>query len=218
MHNVDSAQMWLKYIDFETTRNNLAVVNLLCWMALEQPMVEGQRLLEKYTETLNSLLKDIIGSFESTEQKTLLTKYKDKQNEIAYQFSTFTASELANSKTIIDQILKPMLATANAELEKRKNFEIKCNNQGDIQDWKSYIEFEIKEEKYKRAKHLYERALGSSASNLDLWLTYIKFLQDHVKDASLVRAMFEQKLKHSKHLSPKEKVRLMIENGLYEEQ
>ena len=41
-------------------------------------MVEGQRLLEKYTETLNSLLKDIIGSFESTEQKTLLTKYKDK--------------------------------------------------------------------------------------------------------------------------------------------
>ena len=132
MHNVDSAQIWLKYIDFETTRNNLAVVNLLCWMALEQPMVEGQRLLEKYTETLNSLLKDIIGSFESTEQKTLLTKYKDKQNEIAYQFSTFTASELANSKTIIDQILKPMLATANAELEKRKNFEIKCNNQGDI--------------------------------------------------------------------------------------
>jgi hypothetical protein len=128
MHNVDSAQIWLKYIDFETTRNNLAVVNLLCWMALEQPMVEGQRLLEKYTETLNSLLKDIIGSFESTEQKTLLTKYKDKQNEIAYQFSTFTASELANSKTIIDQILKPMLATANAELEKRKNFEIKCNN------------------------------------------------------------------------------------------
>ena len=84
-----------------------------------------------------------------------------------------------------------MLANSNVELDKRKNFENKCKNYGDIQDWKNYIEFEIKEEKYKRAKHLYERALGSSASNLDLWLDYIKFLQDHVKDVSLVRAMFE---------------------------
>lgn len=31
---LDSAGLWLKYIDFETTRNNMALVNLLCYMAL----------------------------------------------------------------------------------------------------------------------------------------------------------------------------------------
>ena len=32
----------MKYIDFETTRNNLSFVNLLCYMALETPLTDGQ--------------------------------------------------------------------------------------------------------------------------------------------------------------------------------
>jgi len=36
--NVNCVQIWIRYIDFETMRNNLALVNLLCYMALEQPM------------------------------------------------------------------------------------------------------------------------------------------------------------------------------------
>ena len=63
-----------------------------------------------------------------------------------------------------------------------------------MKNWKEYIEFEIKEEKFKRAKHLYERALGSRLelfSDFDFWLSYIKFLQEHIKDTTLVRAMFE---------------------------
>lgn len=88
----------------------MAVVNLLCWMALEQPMTDGQKLLEKYTDTLNSLHKDIVDSFENAEQKALLAKYKDKQIEIAGKFSGLSAAD------IIDQLLKPMLEKSNEEL------------------------------------------------------------------------------------------------------
>jgi hypothetical protein len=31
---LDSACIWIKYIDFETMRNNMALVNLLCFMAM----------------------------------------------------------------------------------------------------------------------------------------------------------------------------------------
>ena len=82
-------------------------------MALEQPMTDGSKLLEKYTDTLNSLLKDIVDSFESAEQKALLAKYKDKQNEIASKFMGLTAAE------IIDQLLKPMLERSDKELKRR---------------------------------------------------------------------------------------------------
>lgn len=215
MSNKSATQLWLKYIDFETTRNNLAVVNLLCWMSLEQPMTDSEKLLEKYTDTLNSLLKDIVDSFETPEQKALMARqlYKDKQNEIATKFNGMSAAD------IIDQLLKPMLEKSSEELKKRQEFEDKCTN-SDIKNWQEYIEFEIKEEKFKRAKHLYERALGSSPElykNLDLWLDYIKFLQEHIKDTTLVRAMYEQKFKHSKRMTPKDRVKLLIENGLYEE-
>jgi len=32
--HMDSAPLWIKYIDFETTRNNLSMVNLLCYIAV----------------------------------------------------------------------------------------------------------------------------------------------------------------------------------------
>ena len=42
-----SSEIWIKYIDFETTRNNLSLVNLLCYMALETPLTDGQQILDK---------------------------------------------------------------------------------------------------------------------------------------------------------------------------
>ena len=35
--HVDATEIWTHYIDFETLRNNLTIVNLLCYLSLEQP-------------------------------------------------------------------------------------------------------------------------------------------------------------------------------------
>lgn len=45
----------------------------------------------------------------------------------------------------------------------------------------------------------------------------MSFIQDTLKDASLVRAKFEQKLNDSKLLSPAQKVDILIENAIFEE-
>lgn len=54
-----SAEIWIKYIDFETMRNNLSLVNLLCYMALETPLLNGQVILDKYIGILENLYERI---------------------------------------------------------------------------------------------------------------------------------------------------------------
>jgi len=53
-------------------------------------------------------------------------------------------------------------------------------------------------------------------NDTELWLRYTTFIQDHLKDASLVRAKFEQKLKYPL-LPVKDQVNLLIENAIFEE-
>jgi len=56
---VDSGSIWLKYIDFEIMRNNMALVNLLCYMAVSTPLKsdDSQKLLTKYEGILNNLFE-----------------------------------------------------------------------------------------------------------------------------------------------------------------
>lgn len=50
--------IWTKYIEFETLRNNLIVVNLLCYMALEVP--SKRSVLDKYQVLIGTLYDDIV--------------------------------------------------------------------------------------------------------------------------------------------------------------
>ena len=51
-NSIKSVDIWLKYIDFETMRNNLNFVNLLCWMALEVPLQDSNAILDKFVGIL----------------------------------------------------------------------------------------------------------------------------------------------------------------------
>lgn len=92
--------------------------------------------------------------------------------------------------------------------------------QAQIQEWTKYINFEISQEQPRRARLLYERAMASSLeaeNDTELWLRYTAFILDHLKDASLVRAKFEQKLTYAGLLSAKNQVDLLIESAIFEE-
>lgn len=39
--NIHSTSIWRKYIEFETVARNVSAVNLLCYMALETPLLNG---------------------------------------------------------------------------------------------------------------------------------------------------------------------------------
>ena len=59
--------------------------------------------------------------------------------------------------------------------------------------WLDYINFEIGCDEMVRARLLYERALVSLDLDHQFWLSYINFIQQTLKDASLVRAKFESR-------------------------
>jgi hypothetical protein len=54
-----SFDIWTKYITFETTNNNLTQVNLLYFMALENPLHQGEEILKQYVSTLENLYDEI---------------------------------------------------------------------------------------------------------------------------------------------------------------
>lgn len=57
-----------------------------------------------------------------------------------------------------------------------------------------YADLEIQQKELKRAKYIFERAMGSSIhfeNDVEFWLRYTKFVTTHLKDVSSVRAMFE---------------------------
>ena len=56
---ISSSDIWTKYITFETTNNNLTQVNLLCFMALENPLDKREEILGQYVSTLENLYDEI---------------------------------------------------------------------------------------------------------------------------------------------------------------
>ena len=54
-------------------------------------------------------------------------------------------------------------------------------------------------------------------TNIDFWLMYTNFIQEHLKDTALVRAKFEQKLSHPL-LSAQNKIDVLIGSATFEEQ
>lgn len=129
-----------------------------------------------------------------------------------------------DKKDFINHIKTTIFPVTQSKVQERAAFEKSVmggsSSKGQIEEWTKYINFEISQEQPRRAKLLYERAMSSSIeaeNDTELWLRYTGFIQDHLKDASLVRAKFEQKLKYSDLLSAKNKVDILIENATFEE-
>jgi len=69
-----------------------------------------------------------------------------------------------------------------------------------------------------RARLLYERALISLDLDLQFWLSYVNFIQQTLKDASLVRAKFESRRSSINSQNIGDLVELMIEHAMFEEE
>jgi hypothetical protein len=67
----------------------------------------------------------------------------------------------------------------------------------------------------KRARLLYERGLISLDRDRHFWISYVQFIEKYLKDPALVRAKFENRLKHCDKL---ETIDIMLENALFEEE
>lgn len=52
---------------------------------------------------------------------------------------------------------------------------------------------------------------------MDFWLKFVQFIANTLKDSSLARAKFEQRITNSALLSSADKIEIMLENAKFEE-
>ena len=108
----DSGCIWLKYIDFETMRNNVAMINLLCYMAMQTPLrsEDSQKVLAKCEGILNNLFEQIFQQITLAESQDATSlqipdRYKPQQDElvklITGQFKGEKDAYLQHLKTIV---------------------------------------------------------------------------------------------------------------------
>ena len=111
----------------------------------------------------------------------------------------------------IDHCMEKVKATRE-KIEKRQPLE--------GGNWQDYIDFELSEGNAKRALCLIERQMSQSLENLNdvrLFMKYIHIISNELKDSSLARAQFEQKLKFSVALPATSKIDILIHSAQFEE-
>jgi hypothetical protein len=85
--HMDSAPLWIKYIDFEITRNNLAMVNLLCYIAVQTPFNGdmSKKILDKYEKILKTLFESIFKEITQSSQQSnssIPDRFKEQQTTV----------------------------------------------------------------------------------------------------------------------------------------
>lgn len=151
---LDSACIWIKYIDFETTRNNMALVNLLCYMALQTPFSgdDSKKLLGKYENILNSLFEKIFQEITQAEGQDggsqIPERYKSQQAELV---KLITGDFKGEKEAYIEHLKNTVLVQAEAKARAREPFEQSLLGSPALKDWQAYITFEESQGELKRA-------------------------------------------------------------------
>ena len=87
-----------------------------------------------------------------------------------------------------------MISDSTKQASDRAEFEEKVQKDNTSQEWLKYCAYEVKQNQIKRAKVVYQRALGSSLeieNDIQFWLNYTNFILEQMKDSALVKAKFE---------------------------
>ena len=146
----------------------MSAVNLLCFMALETPLVNGQDILNIYLRILNldTWFEDILGRMDqdvSDESSQIPEKHRPRFRELAKLISEELKGQKDAFINYVTNVVYPASeAQAKERLEYEKNLKTTGNTDSKIQGWQKYIKFEISQNQLPRAKYLYEKALSSS--------------------------------------------------------
>lgn len=115
---LDSACIWIKYIDFETTRNHMALVNLLCFMAMQTPFnaEDSKKVLAKYEGILNNLFEKIFQEITQADSQEggaqIPDRYKSQQAELV---KLITDQFKGEKDAFIDHVKKVILVQSEAK-------------------------------------------------------------------------------------------------------
>jgi len=78
-----SAQIWIQYINFETQMFHMGFSFLLCFAAIQTPLLQIDEIYQKYTEQLNSYYDNIVEEFNQADfDKSIPEKYQELYKQL----------------------------------------------------------------------------------------------------------------------------------------
>mmetsp|Transcript_13368 Transcript_13368/g.22753 ORF Transcript_13368/g.22753 Transcript_13368/m.22753 type:complete len:410 (-) Transcript_13368:53-1282(-) len=196
-------------------------------MACESPLKDSDTLKDKYFRLIDTNFESIFESITAVDAlKSIPEKHQAKFKEILNLITGELKGDKEELKKHIRERVQPL---AVQKYQNRVNYESRikalaqqspCSHAELKGEFTKYIQLEQESKEVKRAQYLYERALSSSLdfeNDIQFWMKYIKFIQEHLNDVSLARAKFEQKQQNSKLMQSRCKVEVMIQSAVFEE-
>lgn len=130
LYDFSSTPIWMKYIDFETMRNNLSFVNVLCYVAIDTPLADKQSLLRKYLGLASTL-------FEQFLEESSSAKFQEKSKQLRELMVT---NLNGNKDLFIEHITE--VATKSEQNNKTRN----AFEQGDLNSSSQWVKYTFYEQ------------------------------------------------------------------------
>jgi len=184
-----ATNIWLMWIDYETSFLNMAKCNLLCFLALQTPLLNIDLVLSKYIEVVTNYHDSVVECLKKSEEAVAGWVSEHHQEEYN-QLAKLTLSK--SQDELVAYMRDAVYPHTSEQVNDRISFEQELLNSqapANSQAWLKYIAFEQKKQQPQRAKMLFEVALLEPQVDICIWTSYIKFVQ---KDVVSARALFER--------------------------
>lgn len=205
-----SVEVWLEYVRFAIglpSQSGVDVVKIFeraltsvglhptkgqqiwqVYQMYEQMMVEFEEDKEKQLKRVFSLYQRQL----SIPNIDLDNTYKEFQNWSSTLSKSYPEIEFGNSGD-----LKAIYLKSSNEMSNILPFEQKliCE-QPTIESYLEYLDYEMKAKNPSRVRFLFERAITDHCLEADLWLRYVRYLQEHLNIYDLIAAVLRRAVRN----------------------
>lgn len=188
-HKVFSfSKMWLLYANFEIRQKNLQAVRSIFGHAIG--VAPKQKLFEAYVQFEMQLGN--ISRCRVIYEKWLEFNPANCVAWVKYATLETDLGEIERSRALYE------FAVAQPQLDMPEFL------------WKSYIDFEINQEEYDKARNLFKRLLQRS-KHVKVWISYAQF-EGSISELDHARAIYKEGIEELKNSASKEERNMLIEN------
>eukprot|EP01080_Neovahlkampfia_damariscottae_P005975 gene5975-9974_t len=168
-HDFYSQDIWNKYLEFEYSHGKYENVTKLYRRILKEPVRDLEKFWDAFkTHSLTRPVEELIATQEEELEELQKLNSEDEKRKLILQSCE---KIFLNTKKLLDE-------RKNFEYSiLRSYFHTQALDNGQLETWRDYLEFEQKEKNHERILNLFERCLVPCALYFEFWKRYILYLE-----------------------------------------
>ncbi|XP_060070147.1 squamous cell carcinoma antigen recognized by T-cells 3-like [Ylistrum balloti] len=211
-----SVQIWLEYVQYSIggmgLKGGIDRIRAVAERALTAAglhVTRGAYLWEAYREFENAILAGLLpqpGQVATQEQEDLFKAQHQRVNSLFKRQLSIPLFDMTETyseyhdwlQEKLDNYTEQTYKKACTRLDRIKPLEesLESSESPRLEEYRAYIEFELKEGDPTRIQCVFERAIQENSLNSDLWLQYTKYLDEKLKVKSVVLPVYERSVRN----------------------